>query len=159
MDTYIKMCEEAEQIQREWKPKEGDYFYGYEWSDKAWKDRDLETKNISELATKEIHLLYFSGDDFESCFPMGEEIGEGKNKPDLTKSFWLPTEEQLWNMPKKKLPVYVCFAEECFIIINKGLEIEWHFAGNNLKECLIQYVMMGNYGKEWNKEKEKWEKK
>ena len=157
--NYIKMCEQAEKIQKLWKPKEGDYFYGYEWSDKAWSDGDIETENISELATKEIHLLYFSGDDFNSCFPMGEEIGQGKNKPDLTKSFWLPTQEQLCEMafPSNDRGFVMKLAEIYNWLHKENRKdkraYRWLKSWN---ELWLAFVMKEKYQKKWLPKEQKW---
>jgi len=158
--NYIKMAEQAEEIQKEWKPKDGDYFYGYEWSDMAWKERDIETKKISELATKEIHLLYFSGDDFNSCFPMGEEIGQEKNKPDLNKSFWLPTLEQLFEMVGETVEKYkiqmhfgINKSEDGFQLqvnpVNPNFNYEKEYFADSIKGCLLQYIYEEKYNKTW----------
>jgi len=68
--NYIKKCEKAEDLQKAWKPKEGDYFYGYEWSDlKNYYDKEGNhriSKKVSKYAKKEIHLTYFTGDDYDS---------------------------------------------------------------------------------------------
>ena len=159
--NYIKQCEKAKDIQKAWKPEDGDYFYGYEWNDSdKWKSRDLESKNISELATKEIHLLYFSGDDFNSCFPMGEEIGQGKNEPDLTKAFWLPTQEQLQEMIlptlKKKYNKYwdlnkmERIANWVFRIFNCFLNEHSDIYSNDMNGLWLAFVMKEKYNKVWS---------
>jgi len=159
-ENYIKMCEQAGEIQREWKPKDGDYFYGYEWGDLAYYHRQtiIKDKNeISEFAKKEIHLLYFTGDDYDACFPIGENIGYDNPKPDLTKSFWLPTQEQLQEMIKDK---WICEADMLFVFkywIEKAMvEKIISVAKYTLTELWLAFVMHEKYNKIWTGEK--WEK-
>lgn len=148
------MCEKIEEIQKLWKPDDGDYFYGYEWADlKKYYDKEGNhqiSKNVSKLATKEIHLLYFSGDDYESCFPIGEDIGYENQKPDLTKSFWLPTQEQLQEMVFTENDFY-----DNLIEFTKFIDTEYcYFAERNdnyenFDELWLCYVMKEKYNKTW----------
>jgi len=139
---YIKMCEQAEEIQKAWKPEEGDYFYGYEWSDVG------DNGEVSKYAEKRVHLAYFSG-GYDSCFPIGEEAEWRRIKPDLSKCCWLPTLDQLFEM----VGGYKKQTDKTFlsIILMKKRKFE------SIQELVLNAVMEVKYHKTWNGEK--WVKK
>jgi hypothetical protein len=165
-DNYIKMCEKAEEIQKLWIPKDGDWFYGYQWNDIG------ENGEISIYSKREIHLYYDSGDRSDSCFPIpinkDFDIDDEKIIPDLSKSCWLPTQEQLQemmkdlankrffeNFPKNYFPQK---GEYVFPIYLLNWFTQWIiFEAKGMKEFSITelwfaFVMKEKYNKIWNGE-------
>jgi len=148
-DNYIKMCEKAEEIQKLWKPDDGDYFYGYEWGDLT-KIPNEEMK-LSELASKEVHVCYYSGDDFESCFPIENDDND---KPDLTKSIWMPTQEQLQEMIKNRwfhIWGYDNFTN-LYMTASTGIKDSHYVCENvtSMNELWLAFVMFEKYQKRWD---------
>jgi len=84
-DNYIKMCEQAEEIQKAWKPKYGDEFTGIAM---------IETGE-SELEGN-VFVISYCEDSWYSVYPKGMNEGLDDGKPNG--AFWLPTVEQLFEM-------------------------------------------------------------
>jgi len=80
-ETYINMCNKAEEIQANWKPKEWDYIYG---------ERDYEKQ-----------VLVLSGYCTDSGFYGAELEEEHHGKRDIVgviSPIWLPRQDQLQEM-------------------------------------------------------------
>jgi len=92
MDTYIKMCKEAKQLQKLWKPKVGDFvwrrynFFNEEIDKRIWNKRE------------EIIILTYASDvdGYFHATKNGEtRIFNSHNEAHKATCVWLPTEEQL----------------------------------------------------------------
>ena len=133
-ENYIKMCEQAEEIQSEWMPKDWDRF--------AYCD------------SREMGVACVDGKE-----PTKKEL-----KENLMYRFWLPTQEQLqgivltknilentWTLGWLINNIY-CFMENEY----EYVELPEHYAFKNFKEVnelLLAFVMYRKYNKIWTGEK------
>ena len=137
-ENYIKMCELAEEIQKEWRPKIGDYYYekGHHkiFDKKPYHYKAILDKEKSYLFHKKYNDNIFN-----------------------YKRFWLPTQEQLQEMVKDK---WICEADMLFVFkywIEKAMvEKIISVAKYTLTELWLAFVMYEKYHKIWTGEK--WEK-
>lgn len=143
--NYIKMCEEAKEIQKSWNPKFRDYC-----REKEYKDLMLITQII------ENHDIHCFGYRYR-------RTGYGAERYLKDNLTWLPTQEQLQEMIKKE--TYRLRIEkfeeniliECFFknkvegsyYVTGRLKLE----GNNYQELLLRIVMYRKYSKTWTGEK------
>ena len=115
--NYIKMCEQAEEIQKLWKPKIGDYYYekGHH------KICDKKPYHYIAILDKEKLYLFYK-----------------KHNDNLVeyKRFLLPTLEQLWDMlegtvmANLTITVYETLQEH---LLNHVMEHNWGKMWNNEK--------------------------
>jgi hypothetical protein len=120
-ETYIKMCEKANEIQALWKPSKGDIFFLPDEIKPAGKTR-----------------TYVLGCHWEKCEGCKWELKHGD---------WILRQDQLQEM----LSLHVSFfgLEELFHQFiktkdDKGDEIP------SLEQCWLMFVMSVNWNKAWN---------
>jgi len=130
-ERYIKMCEKAEEIQREWKPKMGDRYWNTLWR--------VLPENYPEILC--------SGSFVK---------GDLKEK---VKNIWLPTQEQLQGMLTNNAFWYYqgsdCLNREMARVYG-SLYAQGYFETGN--EFWLAYVMWKKYQKIWDDKKEEWVK-
>ena len=129
MDTtieYVEMCRKAEEIQHDWKFKDGDYIFGLA---KTFK------RNPHAKPGVECWSGYSAGD-----WPGYPQDG-----------IWLPRQDQLQDMVVSKkaqyvngLP-YITFIELFHQFVKKC----WH-QFNSMEQLWLSYVMHEKYGKCWD---------
>ena len=148
-DNYIKMCEQAEEIQKEWRPKIGDYYYekGHH------KIFDKKPYHYKAILDKEKSYLFHKKHN-DNIFNY--------------KRFWLPTLEQLFEMidwdkaiNNSKTIINNTWKRECREGCKLVLLSEFYRDGisnrfGTIKEILFAFVMYEKYHKIWTGEK--WEK-
>jgi hypothetical protein len=153
-DNYIKMCEQAEEIQKIWEPKIGDYVF----NDGTYIITKFESDSITN--TKMYRL-----EDINNVILTFEM--ESILKEYFT---WLPTQEQLW----KKMEKYMFNRKHYINMTTNWYNKRYDFAvfklidtepdeyeelcnieGRNIKECVMQIIMRIKYNKVWTGEK--WE--
>ncbi len=147
-ERYIKMCEKAEEIQREWKPQTGD------WAIDVWH-RNPVVVAIVELSGR---LLV-------------SQIGGSLYENEQDKFFWLPTQEQLQGMVEDEIlrgSLGLDYRGPC----KRHIDLFWAFrfwfekrAGEgyirtctSMNELWLAFVMWEKYGKVWDDKKEEWVK-
>lgn len=130
-ERYIKMCEKAEEIQREWKPELGDRYWNTFWK--------LCEYNYSEVICS-------------SSFEKGDIDEKVKN-------IWLPTQEQLQEMLDGDY-FYHAFNLDVVNETMKRLYSEdgLYSPFETGNEFWLAFVMWKRYGKVWDDEKEEWVK-
>jgi len=133
-ERYIKMCEKAEEIQREWKPERGDWCI------------EKKGKPLYPLLVVEISFIYCS-DYGLSVFTEGGELRKVLQS-DLT---WLPTQEQLQEMMGFYPHTWGYFL---FFIKETGAFGKF----SSMNELWLAYVMSEKYQKVWDDWKEEWVK-
>ncbi len=136
-ERYIKMCEKAEEIQREWKPRIGDFVFS-----KEYKEVVVITGAEEELydATKPILVKKWA-----KVF-----------KEDY---IWLPTQEQLQGMLDGD------YFYHAFILDGVNETMKRLYSEDGLyspfetgNEFWLAFVMWERYQKVWDDEKEEWVK-
>lgn len=138
-DKYIKMCQEAKEIQEVYSPKAWDYNY------------------IDDGVTKEVKVLSGYETDAETYGPDPENSGyvEGDNETRI----FLPLQHQLQEMVRGVQP------DEGLIINDYGTSWEfvynitnnYYLNGVTLEECWLRILMLFRYNKKWNNTEEVWE--
>ena len=138
-ERYIKMCEKAEEIQREWKPQAGD------WAIDVWH-RNPVVVAIVELSGR---LLV-------------SQIGGSLYENEQDKFFWLPTQEQLQEMYMNMSPD-IDWVEKGAVTLESDFsyavtEENWEYfvQFGTMNELWLAFVMWERYGKVWDDEKEEW---
>jgi hypothetical protein len=154
---YIKMCEKAEEIQREWKPQLGDFVYGI-----TDDEGNLAVTVVMEATTGWTSIrvvdIYNSDkmpyDDFQ-----------------MFQLTWLPRIDQLIEMVLTyrcgDVTPHNCDKGECYtppipdyIMLFK--EFNWWFKVNHkgiidsMEQLWLTFVMWKRYKKVWDNEKEEW---
>jgi len=149
-ERYVKMCEKAEEIQKAWKPKVGDWIlrkydiFGKEIDTEIWGEDKLQEIVI-------IHRKSSIGGYYMLVNEDGEErIFNSKKEYYKTTSIWLPTQEQLQEMCNPPLDVLL---QEFWQWIPK-YEVGVKYASMN--ELWLAFVMWTKYHKIWDDEKEEW---
>ena len=133
------MCEKAEEIQKLWKYKMGDWFFQDTKVDILEQNFQDDYKG-DEWKTRKVRIF-----------------GSGENK-----AIWLPTQEQLWNMlPEIKNKVHVVFRFNKFLsgkYINDSAHVAFLVLSNmpkedeedfSISELLFCFVMKELYNKIW----------
>ena len=144
---HIKMCKEAKEIQKDWKPKVGDYcvcsrgMIGVLTSDKKQK----VTYPDGNTGYAYIGVRLKDGAPWSSRNPI-----------------WLPTQEQLQEMWEKeylKRPTkkgwFGEFVDWMGDRYNKREEIPEEIF-DTMTELWLAFIMWKKYGKVWDDEKEEW---
>ena len=137
-ETYVKMCEKAEEIQKKWKPKSGDYCFG------------KCVRHCGDLVSEpEVYRFAPLDDDcwYESI-PVGWDYDKWEEKTD---SIWLPTQDQFQQMvrPEKRSHWYLVelFANWC-VAQKKDIP----FAFYSMEQLWLAFVMKQRWNKSWNGE-------
>ena len=136
-ERYIKMCQEAKEIQESWKKQIGDYVAFPVGEDYALciisdvDDRPPRKITVAHLGTLSGKPVLFS------ARPIGSAI-------------WLPTIEQLIELYYGTANVR---ASEIATDLDCFVNPDWTF---DLKETLLRMIMDLKYNKLWNNDKEEW---
>ena len=142
MDTrekYIKMCEKAEEIQREWKPKCGDIIQTTHWDEKMKREgRDVftifEYEGILRFKIEEI----FPIDILSDCFL---DILQGQDV------VWLPRQDELQDMMGiESIPTLLSQFNE---FVFKNVSYVSQFI-DSLEKTWLAFVMKEKYNKVWD---------
>ena len=139
---YIEMVTQADEIQKLWKPKKGDYIYSKEDNQICLIYHYCFSKSNKKLIFYEyINNSMHAWDD--------DEIIKTKHK-------WLPTLEDLFGI----LRIDDC---ETFDIFFKAItnfywkKISRDYNADSLQEMLLRIVMLNIFHKIWNPDKKEWE--
>ncbi len=162
MDTskeYIKMCEKAEEIQKLWEPKFGDFI----------------TPAIQCLRRKttpryiQVVIAYGPKDIFRKKSPIVIRAGNPNQTRDTkykNDKLWLPRQDQL----QKMIKLIDYGLNDCIKILDDGSYaigsydgdgcFEGYVYGNTMEQLWLAFVMKEKYdkvwdGKEWIKEKKR----
>ncbi len=152
MDTseqYIKMCEKAEEIQKEWKPSVGDYIrrkytiFGEEIDRTIWPDPEQ---------SEEITILHYKSQIngyFYACKKDGEErIFNTQEETEKVTSIWLPRQDQLQEMVDNKPAYHTSYGK--FVGIVHFLDTNPKVYCGSPEQIWIQFVMKEKFGKVWD---------
>jgi len=152
MDTsekFIKMCHEAKEIQKLWKPTEADFMYNYANCEPCF----IRCNRITDKRFKN-HSISYKEDVF----------------------FWLPRQDQLLKMcnpknllsPFKWLDFFHSGISNVHIykVLQENEELEESIAEYSIKkeyvlfdsieQILLGFLMKFKYNKTWNDKTEKW---
>jgi len=145
-DNYIKMCEKAKEIQKDWKPKVGDCYY-----ENGENLLDKKSYHYRAILDKEKSYLFFKN----STSPMFKY-----------RRFLLPTLEQLFEMiweidMKNRVQMHYgineCEEENYQLQIDQidpqDNNYEEEYISDSIKGCLLQYIYRHKYHKVWVSEK------
>lgn len=142
-ETYIKMCEGAEEIQKEWKVSVGDWFL--ERHDVTSKDDPAHGIYFDE------HLRVIGSDDDQNL----GTIQRIKNDTDI----WLLRQDQLQEIAQSLLDWgWVTFDRECIKLLLKLHKKLCKEKGARMKplwskeEIMLRVVMKEKFNKVWNGE-------
>ena len=137
-DQYIKMCEMAEEIQEEWKPRLGDLMYAPSFC--RYLFGRLENVSVEK--------------DTQWILKPNEIEEINRNELLANHCFWLPRQEQLQEMVKEKSDVYPWTLNRRFWKWSHGF-YEHEIAGyyNSFEKLWLAFVMSQKHGKRWDGEK------
>ena len=145
---YIKMCEKAIEMQEQWKPSEGDYFYSIDGFDVFSCFEGSYNKYIHMPAG--ISLIFYpdktlSGEDYKKDFML-----------------WLPRQDQLQELVERiKCKVHISFRFSQLLMdrYSKGTSQSAFVVLSNLsnspismEQLWLAFVMKEKYQKVWNGE-------
>jgi len=154
MDTskeYILMCEKAEEIQKQWKPKEWDCVYNQD---------DV----FGYIDRSEIHIWCILPESIADSGHYGPYVDDGKICDERYKDcIWLPRQDQLQEIGLDCFPYWKSDHKSLNLIQNFH---EWYEEDSGMHEgshdlsmeqLWLCYVMEEKYNKRWNgKEWELW---
>ena len=149
-ETYIKMCEKAEEIQKEWNPMPGDFIhrkftlFGEEIDREIWPQTPMW----------EINIVYW-GSMVESYWACSNEKGESriyKHPAEMRRetSIWLPRQDQL---------------QEMVINFDRGhdnygvlfglmkFSADYNLRETSMEQLWLAFVMKKKFNKTWDGEK------
>jgi len=156
-ETYIKMCEKAEEIRELWKPQGGDYHlhnyrgttgFGREQEKQIWGDADSKWQRIEILCYKPM-------EDKNWFVSTAEGKSHITSAADMVRDgcIWLPRQDQLQEMLGEIIPD---------IHIRKKLDGKWYITWmqfgqweilcDSMEQLWIALVMKEKYNKTWNGE-------
>ena len=160
-DTYIKQCEMAEELQRDWisRIKRGeyrtDYVYYLDPVNKKYKTELF--LGIHEYANKVSHILTI--DPKNSAY---RYVGISWQE-DLFEYVWLPTLEQLFEMiwkidvehrVQRHYGINECdegnYQLEVTQIDPQDQNYDREYFSDSFQGCLLQYIYNIEYNKSWN---------
>jgi hypothetical protein len=128
---YIKMCKKAEEIQREWRPRIGDFIY------------DIDYKKIYVITGNPMDELY------EVTKPI--LVNETNFKE---RDIWLPRIDQL-----QEMLLSTDLSIEWQVILDEFYEF-LHLLSTpiftSMEQLWLAFVIWEKYKKAWNNEKEEW---
>jgi len=144
-ENYIKMCEKAEEIQKAWKPKVGDYaLCSYAKTVEIYIISKIEV----EGSAKKFGIIYYINEikGLASATLMGNIL-----KDDFV---WLPTQEQLQEMTEGRFHIWgnlnslsmtASIADRDSHQVCKNID--------SMNELWLCYVMKEKYNKIWTGQK------
>ena len=141
-EKYIKMCEEAKEIQEGWKIKEGDTIARVWWN-RVWYREVIGFASLT------------FGDTWCRVVPSTYEFPVNNLQPaEGYKDFiWLPRQDQLQEMIFPGVPAFLI--QNTF---TKWCQENYQYAQEflTMEQLWLAFVMWKKYGKVWNEEKEEW---
>lgn len=160
--VYIKMCEKAEELQKDWKPDVGDYLlrrytvFGEPLDSTMWPNK----KDKEEL----IILNYHSGlpEWWHSVTPDGESrLAQFPDTSSRVKAtcIWLPRQDQLQEMVKWKDETDGQLLDRCHVWF-----LDWAHTKSSepfnlsMEQLWLAFVMKEEYQKRWDSDKSEWVK-
>lgn len=155
-ETYIKMCEKAEEIQKLWKPAGGDFLvYDYRGTTKTSREFEKKVWGDDDKTWERIEILCYQPSELKDWFisTTGEE-SIIKSSQDLTREhcIWLPRQDQLQEM---------VYAQGNNIDTNLAEAISqfYHFSMDkyrqsftSMEQLWLAFVMREKYSKVWDGE-------
>ena len=158
MDTtkeYVLMCKKAEEIQKKWKPQEGDCCYCVEVKEKV-RGVDDGTREFIRQNEEIVWLfkdkeggadLFFNYFDVQ-YYPYAEVFDNGY--PHI----WLPRQDQLQEMLNKNLSFLIYefeYFSHCASDQKNGTYIKLNlFAFPTMEQLWLAFVMSERFSKLWN---------
>jgi len=140
---YIKMCKKAEEIQKLWRPKLGDFVWGIPDSD--GEPTVSVCLSVTYSAYERFGLVDVAVADLWDEY---KEIDfEWWNKEKLV---WLPRQDQLQKMCEPPLDILLMEFWEWLTKYDVGVKYD------SLEQLWLAYVMVKRYGKVWDDSKEEW---
>jgi len=139
--NYIKMCEQAEEMQKEWKPKCGDCCID-KWNGETMLIISVKADAVS-LKTK--CLLYY--EKYGDYWAFGTQVGYWNT---IDKLFYLPIQEQL-----QEMIIDEDKHEEWFTVLENFCEKYKDFYINldSMNELWLAFLYDEKYHKIWTGEK------
>ena len=154
MDIYIRMCREASQLQKLWKPKVGDFvwrrytFFNEEIDKRIWNKRE------------EIIILTYASDvdGYFHATRNGEtRIFNSHNEAHKATCVWLPTEEQsqeiamtLRSLQGRVMQPFWELVDQFNYFIFGDDTRKYVSQFNSFKEFWFAFVMGKKYNRIWN---------
>ena len=148
-ETYIKMCEKAEEIQRLWEPKFGDFVYGVpDANGELGVSVVLDTDYFDYVEEKIIRVAVADiGNEWELSYEWFE-------KEKLT---WLPTQHQLQDLVSKINPKPKFWNTTNYLLGRLWRFVKRHRCRySSFEELWLAFVMYKLYNKLWNADKHEW---
>jgi len=165
-ERYIKMCEKAEEIQRMWKSKIGDWVQLRHKFLNGKIENDLNPLLVVEDVSEDAVYVYYPESIHEKidlkmvCWRVYKPFHNSNNG--WWWWVWLPTQEQLQEMVKPFL------GDEKNLLRNFALWLLGRYSSVISKEYIelfdtgnevtLAFVMWERYQKVWDDEKEEWVK-
>ena len=155
-ERYIKMCEKAEEIQREWKPKDWDWVAVPEKYNIWIEGIKIGDYSVLVLSGYETDCYYYGPEsdmfdpelDLEEICPSEAEFRKN--------AIWLPTQEQLEEMLGEHWSKIMQSLYDFYSSIEPEFDLTKKF--ESLSQVLLAFVMWEKYHKVWDDEKEEWRK-
>jgi len=154
MEIYIRMCKEAGQLQKLWKPKVGDFvwrrytFFNEEIDKRIWNKRE------------EIIILTYTSDvdGYFHATRNGEtRIFNSHNEAHKATCIWLPTQEQLQEMilsnPNIDANPIWLISKFKFFTDRINLGRNEPVIDGSMNELWLAFIMHEKYNKIWTGEK------
>lgn len=146
---YIKMCQEAKEIQKLWRPELGDFVWGI-------PDSEGELTVSICLSVDYYHSAY---EQFELVDVAIADLWDEHKEIDFEwwdkeKLVWLPRQDQLQKIFYKHLQLDYPVIVDMYDFIKENLEYVKQFT--SLEQLWLAYVMHEEYGKVWDEDKEEW---
>jgi len=136
-ETYIKMCEEAEEIQKVWHPKRGDFAY--------WK---------ANIENPKLVLIYDIRDELLCTISFNEGTYHALTREKL---IWLPRQEQLQDMLDEDYFYHAFILNEPNSILRNIYSDDGIYSlFESGEEFWLAFVMYKLYNKRWDANKQEW---
>jgi len=128
---YIKMCEKAEEIQKEWKPTEGDVVFVKIKNKICW----VFQSTMDDVKNKEVVILT-DGSIIEKNLCV-----------------WLVRQDQL-----QEMIITSKYCDRNYALLTELADFHYHHGKCNwsMEQLCLAFVMHEKYGKVWDNEKEEW---
>ena len=159
-ETYIKMCEKAEEIQNSWKPEGGDWIvFDYRDTTKTSKEFEKQAWGDDDKTWKRVEVLCYQPSELKDWW-IGTTGKESlvKSSQDLTKEHcvWLPRQDQLQEM----VPTQIAGTKPNLKMISEFTHFFDYWDTNGIpinlttwEQLWLAFVMKEKYNKVWDGEK------
>lgn len=129
-ETYIKMCQKAEEIQAKWHKLKGDYYARYN-TGKSAKPTSIRCDVFVSVRDRHREVIYYQGDN--------------RRIP-----IWLPRQDQLQEMLESNLWVKT-LAFEFFLRKEGKYDInKYPYQFTSMEQLWLAFVMKKKFGKVWD---------